>query len=339
MKLAIHQRPGSFSDKWLEYCAAHRVEYKVVNCYENDIVSQVADCPGLMWHWSHDDPQANLFARQLTYALERIGKKVFPDSRTCWHYDDKVGQRYLLEALRAPLAPTYVFFDKRAALKWLEDTELPKVLKLRHGAGSASVYLIKSIRQGKKFIEQAFGKGFSPVDRARLLKERIWHLRRDRNFKALAGIGKGLLRLVIPTSFEKGSVRDKGYVYFQDFIPDNTCDIRIVVIGQRAFGIKRLVREGDFRASGSGRIVYDREEIDLSCVRTSFEISRNIGSQCLAFDYVFRERRPLLTEISYAFIQGGYGDCPGFWDEEMSWHEGKFHPEWFMIEDFLNSLR
>lgn len=339
MKLAIHQRPGSFSDKWLEYCAAHRVEHKVVNCYANDIVSQVADCRGLMWHWSHDDPQANLFARQLTHALERVGKKVFPDSRTCWHYDDKVGQKYLLEAVHAPLAPTYVFFDKRAALKWLKAAELPKVLKLRHGAGSASVYLIKSERQGKKFIERAFGRGFSPVDRARLLKERIWHLRRDKNFKALAGIGKGFLQLVIPTSFERGSARDKGYVYFQDFVPDNTFDIRIVVIGKRAFGIKRLVREGDFRASGSGRILHDREEIDLSCVTASFELSRRIGSQCLAFDYVFRERRPLLTEISYAFIQGGYGDCPGFWDEEMSWHEGKFHPEWFMIEDFLNSLR
>jgi glutathione synthase/RimK-type ligase-like ATP-grasp enzyme len=338
MKIAIHNRAGSFSEKWLEYCAAHQVDYKLVNCFESDIISQVDDCVGLMWHWSHDDPRANLFARQLTYALERIGKRVFPDSKTCWHYDDKVGQKYLLEALHAPLAPSYVFYDERTARKWIEDTEFPKVLKLRHGAGSANVFLIESKGQGKKYIHKAFGHGFSPVDRVGMLKERIWHLHRDKNLKALAGIGKGLAQLFIPTSFERDSIREKGYVYFQEFIPDNTYDIRIIVIGKRAFGIKRLVREGDFRASGSGRIVHLKEEIDPSCIRASFEISRDIGSQCLAYDFVFRKGRPLLAEVSYAFIQSGYRECSGFWDEKMAWHEGKFFPEWFMIEDFINSI-
>jgi glutathione synthase/RimK-type ligase-like ATP-grasp enzyme len=56
---------------------------------------------------------------------------------------------------------------------------------------------------------------------------------------------------------EKKFNPEKNYVYFQDFIPQNDFDIRIIVIGKRAFAIKRMVRKGDFRASGSGNIKYD----------------------------------------------------------------------------------
>ena len=338
MKIAIQCSPGSFSEKWLEYCQEHRIDTRRVNCSDSDIVKQVKDCDGLMWHWSHGDYMAIQFARQLTYSLELMGKKVFPDSRTCWHYDDKVGQKYLLEAIGAPLVPAFVFYNKPSALAWVERSDFPKVFKLRRGAGSANVSLVKSKSQARRLIRKAFGKGFSPLNRMSLLNDRKWHVKRDRDLKALVGICKGLARLLVPTAFEKNTFRDQGYIYFQDFIPGNTFDIRIIVIGKRAFGIKRMVRENDFRASGSGFIRYEKDDIDMSCVASSFEISQRIGSQCLAFDYVFDNRQALLTEISYAFLQSGYRDCPGYWDEKLSWHEGRFYPEWFIAEDFIGSL-
>lgn len=339
MKIAIHQRPGSFSDKWLEYCKEHQINTKLVNCFDSDIIGQVEDCDGLMWHWAHWDYKVFQFARQLTYSLERMGKKVFPDSRTCWHYDDKVAQKYLLEAVGAPLIPSYVFYDKHSALAWIDNTDFPKVFKLRRGAGSANVILVKSKSRARKYVRKAFGRGYSPVNRMSLLKDRKWHLKLDKDFKALVGIGKGLARLFVPTQLEKNTFKEKGYIYFQDFIPDNTFDIRIVVIGNRAFGIKRMVRENDFRASGSGLIRYAKDDIDMSCIEASFEISQKIGSQCLAFDYVFNNKRPQITEISYAFSQSGYRDCLGYWDEKLIWHEGKFFPEWFIIEDFIAALQ
>jgi len=338
MRLAIHHTPGSFSEKWLEYCRARGIAFKPVNCFDSDIVAQLEDCDGLMWHWAHWDHQAIQFARQLTYSLERMGKRVFPDSRTCWHYDDKVGQKYLLEALGAPLVPSRVFYDKAEALAWVEGAAFPQVFKLRRGAGSANVALVRSKAGARRLVRRSFGKGFSPVNRVSAFKDRLWHLKRDRNLRALAGIGKGLARLFVPTTFEKNTFREKGYAYFQDFVPGNAFDIRIIVIGERAFGIKRMVRANDFRASGSGTIIYDRDEIGTSCLRPSFEIAGKLGSQCMAFDYVFRGDQPLLTEISYAFLQSGYEGCPGYWDRGLAWHEGKFAPEWFMIEDFIASF-
>lgn len=106
--IAIHPRPGSFSDQWIAYCEAHGVPYRLVNCYRSDIVQQLEGCRGLMWHWAHYDHKAALFARQLTLSLEKAGIRVYPDSATSWHYDDKLGQKYLLEAMRLPHVPTYL---------------------------------------------------------------------------------------------------------------------------------------------------------------------------------------------------------------------------------------
>lgn len=339
MKVAIHHTPGSFSDRWLEYCKGHHIDVETVDCYDSNIIRRMDDCDGLMWHWPHWDTKAALFARQLTYTLELAGKSVFPDSRTCWHYDDKLGQKYLLEAMGAPLVPTTVFYDKPAALAWLERTDFPKVFKLRRGAGSANVFLAGSRRQARRLVGRAFGRGFPAVSRKNLFRDRLWHLRRDKDLSALIGLGKGFARLFIPTEIERKTPKEKGYVYFQDFVPANAFDIRIVVIGHRAFGIKRMVRAHDFRASGSGSLHYAKDDIDMSCVVPSFEISRKLGTQCLAFDYLYEDGRPVLTEISYAFVQTGYGDCPGYWDESLIWHEGQFYPEWFIAEDFVRRIR
>ncbi len=120
MKLAIHNRKNSFSQDWIRYCKDHNIPFKLVDCYSNDIFEQMSDCDALMWHWDHMDHAASLFARQLTYSLEQMGKRVFPDSNTCRFFDDKVGQKYLFEALGVSHVPTYIFYDKQKAFDWVE---------------------------------------------------------------------------------------------------------------------------------------------------------------------------------------------------------------------------
>jgi hypothetical protein len=147
-------------------------------------------------------------------------------------------------------------------------------------------------------------------------------------------IGKGIGRLFIPTVTEKKMPIEKNYAYFQDFIPKNDSDIRIVVVGERAFAIKRMIREGDFRASGSGKFKYDRHEISEECVKIAFDVSHKVKTQSLAYDFVFDEGKPLLVEISYAYTSTAYWKCPGYWDRNLVWHEEEVIPEFFIIEDF-----
>ena len=120
-----------------------------------------------MWPHDHGNYNDALFAKQLLYALQMAGKRVFPDFNTTWHFDDKVGQKYLLEAIGAPLVPSYVFYSKREALEWAKQTSFPKVFKLRGGAGSANVRLVRTRSEAYRLISKAFTSGFSQFNRWR----------------------------------------------------------------------------------------------------------------------------------------------------------------------------
>ena len=336
MKLAIHKTKGSFSDRWIEYCEQNNISFKIVNCYNSNILEQLKGCFALMWHYYHGNYKDVLCAKPLLFSLEQAGIKVFPDFNTAWHFDDKVGQKYLLEAIDAPLVPTHVFYDKKTAKEWAENTTYPKVFKLRGGAGAANVSLVRSAKEVQRKINIAFGKGFSQFNGWGNLKDRYQNYKNKK--ETLFGLIKGIGRLFIPTEFSKISGREKGYVYFQEFIPNNTFDIRVIVIGERAFAIKRLVREGDFRASGSGNIVHDNEQIDLRCVKMAFDVNKTIKAQSIGYDFVFdKENNPLIIEFSYGFGISGNDACPGYWDNNLNWHLGKFNPQHWMVEDILKS--
>jgi glutathione synthase/RimK-type ligase-like ATP-grasp enzyme len=339
MKLAIHHRSGSYSDQWIEYCKANKISYKLVDCYQSDIIEQMDDCDGLMWHYNQNDYKSFLCARQITLSLELSGKKVFPDSNTSWHFDDKVGQKYLLEAIKAPLVPTYVFYNKKEALQWCESTSFPKVFKLRGGAGSENVKLVKNKSEAKKLVNRAFGRGFVLLDRADLLKERIWRVRRDKSFDSLVRLIKSIGRTFVSTELERFLGKNKGYIYFQDFIPNNQFDIRVYVMGDAAFGLKRLVRSNDFRASGSGLIEFEQEKINLECVKLAFELSEKLNSQSIAFDFISHGSQIMVVEISYASVQKTYLKCPGYWDRQLNWHEGSYKIEHIMLANFLKQLQ
>src|SRR5690625_5203938 len=325
MKIAIHYT-GSFSNRWVVYCQENNIEYKTVNCYADDIIAQLQDCDALLWHHNHLNPKDLVIAKQILFALEHSGFIVFPDFRTGWHFDDKVAQKYLLEAINAPMVKSYAFYEKQTALAWVNKTSFPKVFKLRGGAGSSNVKLIKNKSQATKIINRAFGRGFSNYDAWGSLKER-W-----RQFKtgktSIKEPIKGLVRFFKPPEFAKVLGKEYNYVYFQEFIPNNDSDIRIIVIYNKAFGLKRYVRKNDFRASGSGNFTYARDEFDERCITISFNISSKLNLQCASYDFVFDEKNiPLLVEVSYGFSVAGYDSCPGYWDEHLNWHKGRFNPQ------------
>lgn len=45
-----------------------------------------------------------------------------------------------------------------------------------------------------------------------------------------------------------------------------------------------------------------------------------------------------MVEISYGFSPEGYDSCPGFWDKELNWHDGKFDPYGWMVEELLKEI-
>ncbi len=337
MKIAIHHTPGSFSEQWIIYCDEQQIDYKIVDCYDSDIISQLSDCDCLMWHFSQNSPRSFLVAKPLVYSLTVAGKKTFPDFYSSWHFDDKLGQKYLLEAIGAPAVTTWVFYEKEIALRWAQQQVYPIVFKLRGGAGSQNVRLVKSKNHASRLIKKAFGIGFYSFDPSESLREEIRRLKLGK--ATIKDIAESIVRFFLLPKYARVKGREKGYIYFQEFIPDNDSDFRVIVVGNRAFAIKRLVRENDFRASGSGSILYDRQLFDIDLISQSFSTARRLNVQCVAFDYVYKNSEPLLVEISYGFAQAGYYNCPGYWDEDLNWHEGKFNPYGWMVEDLISGLK
>lgn len=337
MKIAIHHRKGSFSDRWIAYCDEKHIDYTIVNAYANDIIKQVDGCDCFMWHFHHADYRDMQFAKSLILSLEAKGIKCFPNSNTCWHFDDKVAQKYLLESIGAPLVPSYVFYTEKEALEWVSNTTFPKVFKLKGGAGSSNVKLAYTQKEAKRLIKQCFRSGFSQYRWQDRLKDE-WYKYKEKKV-ALRDVIRPLYCAIkrYPTKFSHYHQNEIGYAYFQDFIPDNSYDIRVCVVGKRAFALKRMTRKNDFRASGSGTIIYDKQQIDERCVQNAFEINRKLKTQSIAFDYVFdTNHNPLIVEISYGYAMNAYDYCEGYWSDDMQWYEGThFDFCGWMVENLL----
>ena len=338
MRIAIHHKEGGFSDRWITYCQRESIDYKIINCYDSDIIEKLKDCNALMWHHHHGNYKDVITAKSILYALEHAGIKVFPNFHTAWHFDDKVAQKYLLEAIGAPTIPSYVFYDKKEALDWADNTTYPKVWKLKGGAGAANVKLLRSKKDAVKLINKAFGKGFSQFNRLGNLKERYKKYKSGKD--SLLGVAKGLGRLIIPTEFAKLQSRERGYVYFQEFVENDGFDVRVVVIGGKAIALKRLVRENDFRASGSGNLIFENDKIDKDYIIKAFDLSRKIKSQSLAIDFIkSKDNEVLIVELSYGFPMLNFLDgAAGYWDSSLQWHAGKFNPQGWMVEEMVKSL-
>lgn len=337
MKIAIHNRQNSYSEHWIEYCKRHNIQYKIVDAYANNILEQVSDCNAFMWHFHNNIYKDNLYAKQLIYVIEKqMGKITYPNYDTCWHYDDKIGQKYLLEAIGAPIVPTYIFYTRDEALEWIQHTTFPKVFKLRSGSGSRNVQLAKNYTQAKKLIEKAFSNGFQKNNHLIRIAQRWAQFRRNGcTFKWFL---KGLItRYSYKERFNKEEI---GYIYFQDFIPNNNFDIRVLIIGNRAIAKKRLNRANDFRASGSHINIFDSNQIDLKYIKTAFNLNKQLKMQSVAFDFLQNlNGEPLITEISYCSGIRNYIHYSGYWSADLLWHECSITDFCnFIIEDLINNV-
>ncbi|MDD2961541.1 MAG: hypothetical protein PHR45_05615 [Muribaculaceae bacterium] len=337
MKIGIHKKVGSYSDRWIEYCKENNIDYKIVNAYDSNIVEQLVDCDIFMWHHHHANYRDALFAKQLLNSLETAGKKVFPDFKTDWHFDDKLGQKYLFEALGIQAAPSYAFYDKKSAKKWIDSTTFPKVFKLRGGAGSANVQLAKSKKDAVKFVNKCFSRGFSQFDGIRNFKERIKHYRNSKD--TLFGVFKGFGRMFIKTEFAKMHPKEKGYAYFQEFIPNDGYDIRIEIVEDKAIALIRKARKNDFRASGGHMDYFNHEYITPDVIKFAFDVYDKLSMQSCAMDLVRNniDGKLYVVEVCYCYGVDDDEFDHGYWDRDGNLHNEKFNGLDLMIESVIKN--
>lgn len=338
ISLAIADRPRSFSDRWIERAEALGVRYERVDPLDSNIVARLGDHDGLLWHVTHTRPADLLAGRSIIRAAEELGLVVFPSTDTCFSFDDKIAQKYQLESVGAPLARTDCFYAEDEALAWIREAEFPRVMKLRGGAGSTNVTIVRTRREAERLVRKAFRGGIAwhPL----LPSDAGLRLTRAKARRDLVGV---LLRAPRTVAGHWRShwyqPRERGYVYFQEFLPGNTYDVRVTVIGGRAFAFSRNVRRNDFRASGSGSVDYAPERIRPEHVKIAFETARKLRSQSAAFDFAFDAAgRPRILEVSFGYLAKFVYDCPGHWTEALQFVPGHTWPQDAILDDLLAAL-
>jgi len=301
-----------------------------------------------MWRWAHLGGMFQIAQRLLPVLERELGMLVYPDQNTCWHYDDKVAQAYLFQALGILTPTTWCWFTHAAARDWIRSADFPLVLKLARGAGSDNIRLLQSaadaefwahrlFQSGTKSLEEPIASIHDAADERR--PPWPWATRARAAAKALL---KGQPLWQPPPEWPL----EKNYVLFQEFLPNNEFDTRVTVIGRRAFAFRRLNREGDFRASGSGRLDYTPEAIDPQFVRLAFTVAKLLRAQSCAIDGLYRRGKVVVSEVSYTYVSSAVQACPGHWQLEgeadsgrLVWHAGSMWPEEAQIEGFLARLR
>jgi glutathione synthase/RimK-type ligase-like ATP-grasp enzyme len=335
MLVGIHKGHAGFPpflEKYEKILDHNAIDHIRMDSDASDFWDLVRQLDLFIYRIGHVDFYKDRGAAILPVVENHYGIPTLPNYNTSWHYDDKIKQYYMLQAHGFPLTESWIFWDKKHAVEFASKAKYPLVFKLKGGAGSSSVILVKNESQALRLIHRMFGRG--------MLTGGIpsWSTIRFSQFS----LKKEIKRLVKPM-YQRYKGEDprlfwllhKNYVYFQKFYPGNEWDTRVTTIGDRVYGFRRFVRKNDFRASGSDNWSLDRDKIDKDLLGIGLEISRKLGLQVMAYDFIYDEqKKPRLIEISYT-----YGDYPefhnGFWDRDLNWISGEFNTQYLELVDAL----
>lgn len=249
--------------------------------------------------------------RNKYYFLETfLNKTCYPSSQHANLYENKRLEAYLASVYNFPFVKTTISHDKTDALQLIKKFNYPIVSKIDPSSGSSGVEMVISEKQATKIVEQAF-----------------------------SNVGRKTHMVYF---------RQSNYVYFQDYVPNDGYDIRVIVVGNMAFGYYRKILKGDFRASGMDQV--EMRELPADAIKIAWRVNKIIKSPMLVVDMVrgfdgkFRiieysptclmekQKQLLVNDVPGAYILDSEGNPqfkPGkFWVHELALKE-------FLLNDYL----
>jgi hypothetical protein len=305
-------------------------DVRVVSVRDADFFERIADCDGFLW-WFPPLPFPRELGKRLLSALDHATKLVVqPDWRSCWHFDDKVAQTYLLQAAGIPMPRTCVLWRYDEAIEYCRSAQYPMVIKLPSGYRSENVGLLRDRAEAERMARRLFGAGVTSLRPRRLESVRA-AVRPLRNWLHVKRGGAPLIPPVV----------HRGCMLVQEFIDGNEFDTRVTIIGDRAFAFRRGNRPDDFRASGGGLNDADPAKIDLDAIRLAFRAARALQMPSMSTDILRRGGTLLITEVSYYYETPLIRACPGHWrlrGDQLRWIDGVMLAEDAILEDFIARL-
>ncbi len=198
--------------KFERFLKVNHIPYEPYDITRSDFINTAQRYDVIVWRTETEYTRHWEALDKIEIIQNHLNKMVLPSSESVWMDEDKLREQYLFEVYGLPTIKTFVSQSKTEVMKYIENCSYPFVSKDRTCAHGNCVFLIKNKTQAKTLCEKIFSSG----------KETY-------------------------VSY----LRQKDYVYFQEFVPNYGYDLRIVMVGNSYFGYYRYPREGDFRGSGS----------------------------------------------------------------------------------------
>lgn len=328
---------ANWSLPWVEYCRENKITFKIVNPYENVVINSLMEFDIILWHYSNYSFKDMLMAKNILNTMEYHRKKVFPSFNDAWHFDDKLAETYLLESINAPIPKSYYFYDMRSLETNINNLSFPIIAKLRNGSGSHNVKMVMSNEELRSYGNKMFGFGISSAPS--LLYKASSNIKSSKSLKTFINRAKRIPEFLRSLSNAKKFNVEKGYVYLQEFIPNEGYDLKIVVVGNKLSFIGRNIREGEFRASGGGDLFYDRNRITKDVIESAFKTSDLLGFQCMGYDYVVNKEtgKGIIIEISYGFSHDALLGAGGYFDRDGNWFNEPLNVPNEILNNILNA--
>jgi len=232
---------------WTKFCRFLRnnsFDYDIYDIHSHSWLKQAEDFDVIVGIWSCEASHLQELREKYHFLETYLGKSTFPSSAHAFLYEDKKLESYIASAHGVPFARTYISNSKEDALRLVQEIRYPVVSKLIPSSASIGIELVKNRHQAEKIVKKAFS-----------------------NF------GR-------KTHFPYA--RQKDYVYFQDFIPNDGYDIRVMVVRNMVFGYYRKAPHGDFRASGMNLV--EKRDLPRPAIALALRLNQVIKSPMLVVD-------------------------------------------------------
>jgi len=198
----------------------------------------------------------------LEFLKKRFNVRIFPKIELLKAHENKGYQELLKKQLNINSLNS-LYLNSIETLDKL-NIKYPLVYKTITGAGGSKVQLINDLLELKKTIKKS--DKIIVSDLIKLIIKKFSLSRSD--FMEY-----------------KKSKRNVEPFILQPFVPNLENDFRVLCFGNRYYSSKRLNRKNDFRASGSGKLIYEKQP--LSLIKFARKIQLKLEAQVLSLDICF----------------------------------------------------
>ncbi len=337
MRIAIGQdlvekatdgQPQSFSALWKARAEAMGIEAEVVDPLLPGAIERIGGFDGFIWRYNFRLPWTEAGPRIMEVVEAQHGLVVWPPRVLRETFENKIAQAYVLAALDVPRPRTWVFWHEADARAALKELPLPLVAKLSRGVRGEGVALIRTRAEAERLIHQMFSFGLGSMEFMRGGKARRW----GKYSPMVEALRRGRF---------KGN-HERGYVLFQEFIEGNAFDTRVVIQGDLAWASRRMNREGDFRASGSGVSDWDARAVRPAALELAWRAADAMGVRTLVADVMQRGDVPVMGEISTSMAVHVVREMDGHFrrgPDGIAWDAAKVDWPAAVFDDFLAEVR